>query len=133
MEDADYLIQSLKGVFGNTNSKSHSIRAIMMLRQTKGASEYAVKFQEYAAFTEWNDAALQDAFRRGLKPEVKEDLMRLERHANLTNIQDLIATAVKIDDELYERTLERRYDQRTVGPYVANTKAVRQDHRRAQW
>lgn len=47
-------------------------------------------------------------FRRGLKENVKDELMRAGM--KIENLDDLIRAAIEIDDNLYERAMERRHD-----------------------
>jgi hypothetical protein len=48
-------------------------------------------------------------FRRGLKNNLKDELMRDER--SISDMFDLIMIAIDLDDKLYERAMKKRYDQ----------------------
>jgi len=48
-------------------------------------------------------------FRRGLKDNLKDEIMRDGRSIN--DMSDLIEVAIDLDDKLYERAMEKRYDQ----------------------
>jgi len=48
-------------------------------------------------------------FRRGLKDNLKDEIMRDGR--TLSDMSDLIEVAIDLDDKLYERAMEKRYDQ----------------------
>ncbi len=48
-------------------------------------------------------------FRRNLKDNLKNEIMRDERILN--DIFDLIEVAIDLDDKLYERIIKKRYDQ----------------------
>ena len=52
-------------------------------------------------------------FRRGLKEQVKDELMRDGR--TIRNLTELIEIAIDLDDKLYERAVERKYDSRPGG------------------
>jgi hypothetical protein len=52
-------------------------------------------------------------FRRGLKDSVKDELIR-DGRAN-KDLDELIRTAINLDNKLYERNIERRYDTRVRG------------------
>jgi len=52
-------------------------------------------------------------FRRGLKDNVKDELMRDGRRNN--DLDDLIKTAIDLDDKLYERGIEKRHNIRVRG------------------
>ncbi len=99
----------LRRVFGISNEKEMAERIIQHLQQKTSAADYAARFQEYANLAEWDNAALMTMFKRGLKDSVKDELMR--SGARLNTIQALVETAIDVDDKLYERSMEKRYDQ----------------------
>jgi hypothetical protein len=70
------------------------------LQQRTSASKYAAKFQEYLSVTKWDDAALMTMFCRGLKENVKDELMHDGRA--ITDLEDLIEVAINLNDKLYE-------------------------------
>ena len=47
-------------------------------------------------------------YRRGLKENVKDELIRTSK--KIDDLDDLIRVTIEIDDNLYERTIERRYN-----------------------
>ena len=49
-------------------------------------------------------------FRRGLKDNVKDELMRYR--GRIDNLGELVKVAIELDDQLYERSIERRYDSK---------------------
>ena len=50
-------------------------------------------------------------YRRGFKDNVKDKLIRDSRKVD--NIGILVKVTIDLDDRLYERALERRYDSKT--------------------
>jgi hypothetical protein len=48
-------------------------------------------------------------FRRGLKNNLKDEIMRDGR--SISDMFDLIEVAIDLDDKLYERAMKKRYDQ----------------------
>jgi hypothetical protein len=48
-------------------------------------------------------------FRRGLKNNLKDEIMRDDR--SISDMFDLIEVAIDLDDKLYERAMKKRYDQ----------------------
>jgi hypothetical protein len=112
------LKENMRLVFGLTNDKETAIRVIQHLRQKTSASEYAIKFQEYALVTEWDTNALMTMFRRGLKENVKDELMRNSGIINSLDI--LIRTAIDIDDKLYERAMEKKHNFNPRGTFGFN-------------
>jgi len=75
-------------------------RAVQHLTQGTSAADYATRFQEYANLTEWDDAALMTT---------KDEIMRDAR--SISDMSDLIEVATYLDDKLYERAMEKRFDQ----------------------
>ena len=62
-------------------------------------------------------------YRRGLKENVKDELIRASM--KIEDLNNLIRTSIEIDDNLYERAMERRYDVAPRGksgyvPYRSN-------------
>ena len=52
-------------------------------------------------------------FRRSLKDNVKDELIRNSRKNN--DLNDLIKTAIDLNNKLYKRSIEKRYDVRIRG------------------
>ncbi len=48
-------------------------------------------------------------FRRGLKDNLKDEIMRDGK--SISDMFDLIEVAIDLDDKLYERAMKKRYDQ----------------------
>jgi len=103
----------LKEIFGSSNEVTQAIRVIQHLKQRTSASEYAAKFEEHSQVTGWDQQALMTMFRRGLKDSVKDQLMN--HGGTLDTLKDLTEAAIEIDDRLYERALERKYDSKVGG------------------
>jgi hypothetical protein len=129
-EDTDGIMMSfvkfkkeIRRIFGISNEDKVAIRLIQHIRQHTSASDYAAKFQEYAQVTDWDDSALMTMYRRGLKENVKDELMRTGE--KIENLDELIRATIEIDDNLYERAMERRHDVAPRGksgyvPYRSN-------------
>ena len=99
---------AIRKIFGISNENATAERYVQNLQQKTSAADYAARFQEHAPLKEWNDEALITMFKRGLKDNVKDELMRDGRtYETLTEIMEI---AVDLDDKLYERAMEKRYD-----------------------
>lgn len=109
-EDFDLFKEQIRQVFGVHNEPTLARRDIQRIRQTTSAADYAAKFQEIATFTGWDDAALMTMFRQGLKPKVKEELMRTA--AATDTFDALVNEAINIDIKLQELQQELRDDPR---------------------
>jgi len=78
------------------------------LTQRTFATKYAARFQEYVNLIEWDDVALMTMFRRGLKDNLKNEIMRDGKF--ISDMFDLIEVAIDLDDKLYERAMKKRYN-----------------------
>jgi hypothetical protein len=95
--------EEIRRIFGVSNEDKIAVRLIQHVRQHTSASDYAAKFQEYAQITGWDDSALMTMYRRGLKENVKDELMRTGE--KIEDLDDLIRATIEIDDNLYERSI----------------------------
>ena len=83
-------------------SRLHSI-----CQGTRSVAEFAVEFRILAARSKWGDEALKSAFRRGLNDVIKDLILR-DRPGSLA---ELISLALKVDDRLRERRIEKNSKQ----------------------
>jgi len=97
--------EDITKVFGDIDPNRTAERIIQNLKQTGSAISYSSDFQQYAGRTDWNDEALSAQFYRGLKEHVKDEIARRDRPDTL---EGMIETAVKIDNRVFERNLEKR-------------------------
>ena len=50
-------------------------------------------------------------YRRGLKDYIKDELIRLSRSRDLTCLNNLVEESIAIDDDWYDRAIEKKYDR----------------------
>lgn len=76
---------------------------------------------EHAVKTGWDDAALRTMYYRGLKDNVKDELMRIGNTPE--SLEQLSRAAINIDDKLYERSQEKRHSGQIHGrsSFAANS------------
>lgn len=98
-------VKALKRTYGAIDEVAGAERAISTLKQTHSASQYASDFQQLSSHLHWDDEALGFQFYTGLKENIKDELAR-DGRPNV--LEDLIEKAVKIDNRIYERYLERK-------------------------
>lgn len=103
-EDWDCFKQRIRQVFGLHKETVVAERNIQELRQQNSVANYVNEFRQNATLLQWNDEALKRMFRQGLKPQVREELMRT--NASISNLDDLIEESIRVDDELYQLRLE---------------------------
>ncbi|KAG9125013.1 hypothetical protein FRC07_009315, partial [Ceratobasidium sp. 392] len=90
--------------FADPVKKEKAIRALENLMQTRSAQEYATQFCILVQEVDWNQNALIDRFKAGLKPSVQQELMRLSMIAGQENINTLeawIALAAQANDLIF--------------------------------
>lgn len=96
--------EALRDAFGDPDEKRTAERQLFQLRQRGSASEYVAKFRQISAHLGWDDEPMMSQFYEGLKEEVKDELSKLDRPDDFTKY---VAMAVRIDNRLYERRMER--------------------------
>lgn len=104
----------LKGAFGEPEEERQAERDLARCRQTTSASAYLAAFRQIASRLGWDDSPLQTQFYAGLKDGVKDELSKLDRPEDFAEFAKM---AVKIDDRIYERQLERRGNKSPQKPY----------------
>ncbi|KFY47014.1 hypothetical protein V494_00226 [Pseudogymnoascus sp. VKM F-4513 (FW-928)] len=90
--------------FGDIDAKRTVERTLSGLTQKGSAVFYTAQFQQYANRTDWNDEALKNQYYRGLKDFIKDEMARSDRPNNL---REMIEMSQKIDNQHYERKLEK--------------------------
>jgi hypothetical protein len=109
MRSFEAFAKQLKIIFGASEDaeENAAVRLVQSLRQKGSASDYTSRFKEYMPLTGWDDEALKVMYRRGLKEQVKDEMMR--SGASIDTLEDMIQEAIRIDDMLYERQMEKRH------------------------
>ena len=117
--------EKLKQAFGDTEAERTAVRKIQQLKQTGTVNDYAQSFRGYAVQIEWDDDALKDTFRLGLKKEIKEKMIMEDIPDSL---DDMIKLATKIDGRLTEWKIETHgmYPRQAYSP---NTRRYRPNYR----
>lgn len=92
-------------IFQHVAPGREAARALVGLRQGKRrVSDYAIEFRKLAAESGWNSSALFAAFLHGLSAPMKDHLVPLDLP---TDLDALVALAIKINKQLQERVRER--------------------------
>jgi hypothetical protein len=81
-------------------------RRLRALNQSHSAQEYATEFCIIASELELGEKALLSEFRRGLKRDVKTELIKFSMGRNISTFDELISTACLIDNTLFEARRE---------------------------
>src|SRR5438876_2793365 len=92
-------------IYGDPDQYKKAAINIQRLRQTGSVQEYTSRFYTMSAKTEWDDDALAAIYYRGLKDPIQDELSREDIPKDMDEIVD---KAVKIDNRLQERRIERR-------------------------
>ncbi len=105
----DNFKRELRRIFETFNEKQIAKRVIQHLTQRIFVANYATRFQKYVNLIKWNDVAFMTMFRRDLKDNLKNEIMRDERILN--DMFNLIEVVIDLDDKLYKRAMKKKYDQ----------------------
>lgn len=100
--------------YGDADRIGTSTRALERLSQTGRVADYATTFRQYSVDVQWNDQALRDKFRTGLKDRIKDELARDVMPATF---EGLVERAIRIDTRFIEREQERRLTQAPHAPF----------------
>ena len=82
------------------------------------------------AISDWNDdAVFRNFFRKGLRDNVKDELIRQDDD-DISTLNELITVSIKIDDKLRQRAYEKKggsgYTRPTYGTYGNNYRSNEQ-------
>ena len=100
---------AIRRIFEVFNEEQFVERIIQHLKQHEFAFDYVARFQKYVNIIDWNESTLQTMYRRELKEQIKNELMRDERAYE--TLDELIEIFIDLDDKLYERTMKKKYDE----------------------
>lgn len=96
----------LRMAFGDVNEEKTARREIRMLRQRASATKYVSEFQQVSMKTGLGEEALMDQFYYGLKDVLKDKFT--DRDDPPTSLSEAYHLAIRYDDRIYERYLERK-------------------------
>ncbi|KAF4311213.1 putative retrotransposon gag protein [Botryosphaeria dothidea] len=90
---------NLRATFNDRDEVRKASNDIMTVRQMGSVAVYATKFQQLAAYLEWSDETFRDLFYKGLKDEVKKNMIT---HEYPPTFQKMVDLASQIDGRMYE-------------------------------
>ena len=106
LEDFPAFLAELEATFGETDRRRTALNKLYALEQgSRAASVYASEFRQLACDVNWDDQALVDHFRRGLRSNVKNLLLNFPEP---TSLSQAISQAVHCDNRLFEFRQEER-------------------------
>ena len=106
LEDFPAFLAELEATFGEMDRRRTSLNKIYALEQgSRATSVYASEFRQLACDVNWDDQALADHFRHGLRRNVKNLLLNF---LEPTSLSQAISQAVHCDNRLFEFREEER-------------------------
>jgi len=121
LTDLQVFMTDLRTTFGDPHELSNAALQIINLRQTSSVATYSTEFSRLASLLAWPDPPLIPIYYQGLKDEVKDELVRVDRPEIL---QDFITLTLRIDQRLQERRLERQRSPIVRPPLIRPTQAT---------
>ena len=101
--------EELRKVFGLGASGSDAARDLLSLRQgNQSVADFSIDFWTRARRSDWNSAALRDAFLLGLADYFKDELVSYPLPSTLDKLIELIELNVWLDLRIQARRRERR-------------------------
>lgn len=94
----------LNTTFGDPDEVRTATRKLKALKQTGSAQHYAREFRRIATRIEWDEDSQMELFYDGLRENVKDEIAKEDRP---DNFDEFVSKAIKIDNRLYARQLER--------------------------
>ncbi|KDN45625.1 hypothetical protein RSAG8_04709, partial [Rhizoctonia solani AG-8 WAC10335] len=91
--------------FSDPLKKDKAIRDINKLKRTGSAQIYASHFRTLKEDLDWDEKALTDKFREGLKTDVQKELMRMKittPNMDQLSLEEIIEIAIRTDDILFQ-------------------------------
>lgn len=98
----DAFSRSLKALYGDPNLERNALTALDNLKQLGSVATYISRFAIHSPHANLNDTGLRQAFYKGLKKGIKDELATRD-YSTLKELQNL---ATKLDSRLKERALE---------------------------
>ena len=108
----DAFTQALKTLYGDPNLERNALTALDNLKQLTTVANYISRFAVYSQHASLNDVGLRQAFYKGLKSGIKDELATRD-YKTLKELQTL---ATKLDARLRERALELKTEAPGVKP-----------------
>ena len=106
LEDFPAFLTEFEATFGETDRRRTSLTKLYALQQgSRAASIYASEFRQLACDVNWDDQALVDHFRRGLRSNVKNLLLNFPEP---TSLSQAISQEILCDNRLFEFCQEER-------------------------
>ena len=112
-------VEYLQTNYGDPDERGTARRKLKNLRQSTSASAYFAEFQQYIAILGWSDQdPIIDKAIDVLKSYLKDEVARSGHRPN--TLSELIAFIIPLDNRLYEREQEKRYETRNATPRTTN-------------
>ena len=112
--------KAITRIYGDPDQYKRAVTSIQRLRQTGSVQEYTSSFYALSNKTSWDDDALAAVYYRGLKDPIKDELSREDIPKDMNEI---VEKAVRINNRLQERRVERRNGNPGWAPYCPHPKA----------
>jgi hypothetical protein len=106
LADAATFFSELQTAFGYGSEKMEAERALQNIQQRGPVSKYKAEFQTLVVKTNWDNEAVTSHFYRGLKDVIKDEIAK--RDARPTTFQEMYEVALRIDERMYERQMEKK-------------------------
>ena len=97
--------EALRKVFDHRTPGREAARGLLDLRQgSSRVADHAIRFRTLASESEWGENSLCDTFLHSLSEDIKDHLAPLDLPSKFDS---LVALAIKIDNRLHERRMEK--------------------------
>ena len=104
--------ETLKTLYGDPNLERNALTSLENLKQGTTVANYISRFAIHSQHANLNDVGLRQAFYRGLKSGIKDELATRD----YTTLKELQTLATKLDARLRERALKLKTEAPGVRP-----------------
>jgi hypothetical protein len=112
--------RAMQQVFGDLDEKAVAAQKLQSLRQHRSVKEYITDFQTISSNLEWDEEALMDKFKGGLKSNILSLLIFFPEEPE--DLEELFERAQKIDREAINQRSRETYNNRTFSNYNTSRK-----------
>ena len=98
----------IRRIFDVFDEKQTAKKAVQYLIQKTSTTKYATTFQKKVNLIKWNDATFIIMFRKNLKKNVKNELMKTKIETK--NLSNFIIECIRLNDILYNKIIKKRFE-----------------------
>jgi hypothetical protein len=105
--------KAMQQAFGDLDERTKAAQELQRLRQVRSVREYITDFQMITSNLDWDEEALMDKFKEGLKSSVRSMMIYFPQEPK--DLEELYGRSQKIDREQWNQRTQQGYGQKRNG------------------